>query len=932
MFSQSYCDEINRYFNGQMTLLENRCGELAAKEREQPEESRGLWIFARTMLEDKIEEINTAVERCSQDEGEALRFLYSAMPLSDMLDYPAALFLTYAKHGAFLWREGPFAGKVPEKIFANYVIHHRVHNEDIADTRSFFYDRLKGRTGGKDMYGAAVETNYWCAEKASYQTTFRRTQNPLTMYGTGAGRCGEEAPFTVTALRSLGIPAREAAAPWWSHCDDNHAWVEAWCDGTWHFMGGCEPESRLDRGWFAGPATRAMLIDSAWFGRDTPPEPAAARPDMSVRLNHLRNYAPAGELKIRVEDENGNPVPDAKVEFSVLNYSRFQPVASLRTGRKEGEEDYGSVKLDAGLGSLLVSAWAEGRYGERLVSLAPDKKSEYTIVLKSEIQNTEQWRDLEFRAPEETIQNETETDAQFAAREMRAERAARSRRERIAGFYRKRDAERALMRFGGKDRESVDEILHQACGNIGEIIRFLEWDFAGKTVELERQYGQEIWKLKALRTLRRNDYWDIRAEVLAECCIWASPWAPELPEEIFFPYLLCPTAAHEFPRACRSELFRALSGELKEHIRRNPAVLPRIAEELIVSLPEQEYANLVNSPMGCLTGGIGSRISAGVLCVQIYRALGIPARMRPVDGTLEYYHDGAFTSAEGKKEGPEEASRQEKTVSGTGLVILETEAPLKPEERKHYSLSRFEEGKFRPLFLTGDRLKETTACSGTKEEGRDRAGENRLEAELEPGIYRAVTANRLPNGSQYARVYDFRLREGETRRIKLALRKFSAEALVESMLTEDLIFRDAEGGEVSLHSLSEGRKALVLWLEPAREPTEHILNEIWEKREAFGKLNRQGLPLYFVLREGKDPKEDATLKRTLYGVPGITLLFHAFDGAYERLSCQVKRNPGKLPLAMVMKDGKECIYSDCGYNVGMAELLLRILTEETGVR
>lgn len=925
MFSQSYCDEIDQYFNGQMTLLENRCRELETKESELPEECRGLCAFSRTLLEDKIEEINTAVERCTQDEGEALRFLYSAMPLSDMLDYPAALFLAYAKHGAFLWKEGPFAGKVPERIFANYVIHYRVHNEDIADTRRFFYDRLKDRVSGKNMYDATVEANYWCAEKATYQTTFRRTQNPLTMYGTAAGRCGEEAPFAATALRSLGIPAREVAAPWWSHCDDNHAWVEAWCEGKWHFLGGCEPEARLDRGWFAGPATRAMLIDSVWFGKDTPSEPGADHPDMSVRLNHLSLYAPTAELKVTVADEEGNPVPEARVEFSVLNYGKFSPIASLRTGRKEEGDDYGRAKLDTGCGSLLVSAWAEGRYGEALVSMAPDKKSdipkksECTIVLKPEIEKTEQWRDLEFYAPRETVRNETETDAEFAARGASMEKAAKSRRDRIAAFYRPRDAERVLMRFAGKDREAVDEILHQACGNIGEIIRFLEWDFAGKTVELERQYGQEIWKLKALKTLQKNDYWDIKAEVLAECCIWASPWAPELPEEIFFPYLLSPTAAHEFPRACRAALSKVISKEFKEHIRRCPGDLPGIVEELIVSLPEQEYANLINSPMGCLTGGMGSRISAGVLCIQIYRALGIPARMRPMDRTLEYYREGRFYPAEKEK-----AADRERAA---GRVILKAAEPLKLEEWKRYSLARFENGRFQPLFLMKGRRK--GALNSRDAEG-EAIGEDKLELELEPGIYRAVTANRLPNGNQSLRIFDFKLKEGETRQIELALHEFSTDDMLESMPVENMLLQGAKGEEVSLHSLEEGGKALLLWLELTREPTEHILNEIWEKKDAFRKLQgaeRSDVPVYFILKKGKNYREDETLKRTLQGVPGITLLFDEFGEAYEKLSCQVRCNPGKLPLAMVMKGGRECIYSECGYNVGMADILLRILEE-----
>ncbi len=60
------------------------------------------------------------------------------------------------------------------------------------------------------------------------------------------GRCGEQSTFTVAALRAIGIPARQVYTPRWAHTDDNHAWVEAWADGTWYFLGACEPEAVLN--------------------------------------------------------------------------------------------------------------------------------------------------------------------------------------------------------------------------------------------------------------------------------------------------------------------------------------------------------------------------------------------------------------------------------------------------------------------------------------------------------------------------------------------------------------------------------------------------------------------------------------------------------------------------------------------------------------
>ena len=88
---------------------------------------------------------------------------------------------------------------------------------------------------------------------------------------------------------------------------------------------------------------------------------------------------------------------------------------------------------------------------------------------------------------------------------------------------------------------------------------------------------KKLANLKALKTLHTNDYWDIRAEVLAECCICGSPYASQLPEDVFFSSLLAPSVANERPRACRAALEKAVGEGLGARIRRDPGCL---SEEL----------------------------------------------------------------------------------------------------------------------------------------------------------------------------------------------------------------------------------------------------------------------------------------------------------------------------------------------------------------
>ena len=73
------------------------------------------------------------------------------------------------------------------------------------------------RIQGMNFREAALEVNYCCAEEATYHCTDDRTLSAISVYRRGNGRCGEESVFTVNALRSVGVPARQVYAPKWSH-------------------------------------------------------------------------------------------------------------------------------------------------------------------------------------------------------------------------------------------------------------------------------------------------------------------------------------------------------------------------------------------------------------------------------------------------------------------------------------------------------------------------------------------------------------------------------------------------------------------------------------------------------------------------------------------------------------------------------------------
>lgn len=230
----------------------------------------------------------------------------------------------------------PWGERVPDHLFLHFVLPYRVNTENIEDFRGILYNELAERTAKLSMADAILETNYWCHEKATYIGADLRTISPLTMIRNARGRRGEESTLAVAALRSIGIPARQVYTPRWAHCDSNHAWVEAWADGQWYYIGACEPEARLNQGWFSPPVRRAMLINTRIFADYPGPEDITLNEKGFTEINLLENYAPARTLYVSVKDKQESPYPAQAFDLSCiiwLNFIRLPKSRLIRKGR-----------------------------------------------------------------------------------------------------------------------------------------------------------------------------------------------------------------------------------------------------------------------------------------------------------------------------------------------------------------------------------------------------------------------------------------------------------------------------------------------------------------------------------------------------------------------------------------------------------------------
>jgi len=285
---------------------------------------------------------------------------YKHMPLADSLVYPKTFWEDAAAKTIEVRQRMNWG--IPEREFRHFVLPLRVNNEDLDNFRVLYADELCDRVEGMTLEEAVLEINHWCHEKATYTPTDARTRGPIALMATGKGRCGEESTFTVSALRAAGIPARQVYTPRWAHTDDNHAWVEAWVDGKWHFIGACEPEPKLDMGWFNASVSRAMLLHTRVSGDYHGDEDVIIKNPIFTEINVIRGYVPARKSVVTVLHKDGTPAENIDVEFKIFNYQEFCTVCKTKT------DDKGVTSLHTGLGDMLAWAADKGKFGYVKVS------------------------------------------------------------------------------------------------------------------------------------------------------------------------------------------------------------------------------------------------------------------------------------------------------------------------------------------------------------------------------------------------------------------------------------------------------------------------------------------------------------------------------------------------------------------------------------
>ena len=832
------------------------------------------------------------------EEETYLLFLYDNMSLPDRVDYDTAFYRAQVQLALQARKEMSWGESVPEREFRHFVLPPRVSNEDLDSARSVFFRELQPRLKGLSMQEAILEVNHWCHEHVTYRPTNARTLSPLATYRTAYGRCGEESVFLVAALRSVGIPARQVYTPRWAHTDDNHAWVEAWADGRWYFLGACEPEPILNMGWFNESASRGMLMHTKVFGNYDGPEEVVNRQYALTEINVIENYAPARRLTVTVLDSLDRPVPDAVVDFKVYNYAEFFTVARKTTDAE------GHASLTAGYGDMLVWASTPTALAFQKVSFATDS----LLTLKLD--------NLKFHEGALSIVNcPLSIDLDITPPSVSAHLPAVTPEQRA-------DNDRRLA-FEDSIRHAYEATMpdQRSRGNHAVIAAFRD---SATTLGLSDIAEQLI------NVLPDKDLQDITLDVLLDNLPTYSTHhskhsAPSLTGRLGGEsslYLLSPRIERERLTAYKAPLRAAFTADSSFFTRHSSLPLALIAwtRDSLTLIDDQNPQRLRMQPLGVYRSRTADRLGRDIFFVAACRALGIPARINEINGKVQYFADSRWTDV--TFDTPLDSSPHGEI--GRGLLTY-TPSPHIPDAKyyTHFTLSRLTaENRLQLLTYPEEATWKNTFAKGVT---------------LDAGTYLLTTGIRMADGSVRAHLQTFTITADATTTLPLTLRSATdAVAVIGSLNAEDLYLPlsvdsgqlisspDGEAGRglSLLSTCGRGYYALGL-IAPNQEPTNHALRDIARVSADFDAWGRK-LVLLFEDAEAASRFNYAEIQ----GLPATTVWGADINGNIKQeIIEQMHLTSSALPIFLICDSFNRVVFVQQGYTIGLGEQMLKIIKQ-----
>ncbi len=814
----------------------------------------------------------------SAKESEALGFIYAYASTPDILDYDSDFWIANVRASLKAAEEMPWGKKIPDREWKHFVLPVRVNNENLDMSRVVFYDELKDRIKNMSMTDAILEVNHWCHEKVSYQPSDARTSAPLATVRNALGRCGEESTFTVAALRSVGIPARQVYTPRWAHTDDNHAWVEAWADGKWHFIGACEPEPVLDLAWFNAPASRGMLMNTKVFGAYDGPEEILDRNHTHTVINVTGNYAPTEIKRVVVQDIDGNPVQNATVNFSLYNYAEFYPIATKTTDKN------GYAELTTGKGDIIAWGSDGSRFGIAksnsgdTINLKLDKDNLSTGILDFDITPPHSGGKLPTVAPEA-----------IASNELRKVKEDSIRNRYTSSFISPSDAIKITDELNLDSNTS--NLITASRGNHQTIVDFL------RSIPSGHRKKAEV----LLSVISDKDLHDITTDVLEDHIA-----TPETDSKFYDKYILNPRIENEMLTPYKEFFRKSIPEPMASAYSGDPETLVSWMKQNIVTDTLYNTQSYRMSPQAVWENKTADPLSKSIAFVAICRSIGVPARIDPVSHATQYIDkDGNWRNVDFSNDIDTEPSKTGK------LYIHHDSANIKKEPKylSQFTISKINNG-LPDLLEFGD-FEPVSSINNRNEQ-------------FSPGQYAIVSGQRMADGSVLSRIGLFSILSDRPNDIDLSVRQDSTALQVIGSFNAESTYlpMGSKAAKSIISTTGRGYYALGI-IKPGHEPSSHALNDL---AAAATELESTGRKILLIFPNEADAakfniKEYGKLPSNVeFGIDVDNSISSAIKEGLET-------DNATFPVFIVADTFNRVIFISQGYTIHLGEQLFNVFSQ-----
>ncbi|MDO5035835.1 MAG: transglutaminase-like domain-containing protein [Porphyromonas sp.] len=861
--------------NGQANLFPYDVKTLAQKDLDQKLQDLGIEVSP-------LEELDKA--SVTDEEMAALTFLYAYSNTSDLLDHTPEFYLENVRASLKARQELPWGKSIPADQYRHFVLPLRVNNEILDDFRVQYYEELRDLVQGMTMEEAVLELNHWSHQHITYEPSDGRTSSPLATLRNALGRCGEQSTFVTAVLRTVGIPARQVYTPRWAHTDNNHAWVEAWVDGTWHYLGASEPAPVLDNAWFDAPVLRAMMLHTRAFGKYSGQEEWLGADPTSTELNVTSNYVPTGQALVKVLTKEGEPAKGVTVTFRIYNYAELYPAVTRTTNR------LGEASVELGLGDVMVVAGdAPDNMAIGQLSIKEGgSKMELTLGSYGDMPEEQHFTIV---PPVERTPNKEITPVQEEECNLRMAENNAIRTAYTATFPTTEQAAELAKELQLSDglQKVLIELFPKSRGYHKEIRSFL--------LDAKEQ-GKAENAVRILATLREKDLHDVDLRVLQQAL------ARDLTsEEWQDPNIISPRVMLEHLYPCEPELEVALTQILPEDdtqslSRQERAT--RIAQYLEGFHLDDTYnpRSIALNPATVLKYRMGDHRSLTVALVRLLRTARIPAYFDATNGVV------VFKDEQGRDQIlPFLKETKEEVISADCELRLKYEPSgyLKtPKYESNFTVGYVSEGG--QLMTYGFEYNlPYNEVSGTKllyDKNYISAGNRLADGTV------LLSMKKIKCGSEAALTFD-----QDSKKLSV-IGELDAEALYFDL--------NNEVEKSILSTTGRGYYILVLG-RPHHEPTDHILRDM---QMLVTSDNQLPVPTLVLMQNGATaPAEligllpQATWGRDTQGIEGKIIA-----------GCELSARPD-MPLVVVADTFNRVIFISQGYTIGIGEKLAAVIEQ-----